>query len=111
MQYLILTSRSNFLHNVSKNVTDTIFNAFVNSQIMCENWLIFTPVWFYEWGSKNYFQKHKKIAVHCSQNTTTSEIQMSVWPPSHTIPPATTNIQIAALISQLLISVKQLIWL
>lgn len=49
MQYLILASSSNFLHNVSKNVTNTIFNAFANSQIMCENLLIFFPLY----GSMN----------------------------------------------------------
>lgn len=80
MQYLIHTSSSNFLHNVPKNVT--IFNVFANSQTMCVSWLIFiSPAWFYELGSKNYFQIHRRTAVHCSQSITTSEIQMSVRSP------------------------------
>lgn len=51
MQYLILTLSSNFLHNVSKNATDTIFNAFANSQIMSVPWLsFFSPLY----GSMNW---------------------------------------------------------
>lgn len=50
---------------------------------LCLSWLIFffPLVWFYELGSKKYFQIHGKLAVHCSQNTTTNEIQMSAWSP------------------------------
>lgn len=110
MQYLILTSSSNFLHNVSKNVTNTIFNAFANGQIMCENLLIFSPVWFYEWGSKisRYTERSQSVPKPLPQ----VRYKWVCGHPSYTtIPPATTNIQIAALVSWLLISVKQLIWL
>lgn len=53
MQYLIFTSNSNLLHNVLKNITDMIFSAFANSQIMCVSWLIFFP----PYGSINWKAK------------------------------------------------------
>lgn len=82
MQYLNFTSNSNLLSNVLKNVTDMIFSAFASRQIMCVSWLTFFSLYgSINWEAKIIIIIHGKIAAPCSQNTTKSEIKMSVWSP------------------------------